>query len=76
MTIKLLNLGKMQERVDKLLSVFTKLIAELNRAIDTLDGEISRNNEAIEKAKADNEVYESKIKEYNALKSNLENIVK
>jgi hypothetical protein len=76
MTIKLLNLGKMQERVDKLLSVFTKLIAELNRAIDTLDGEITRNNEAIEKAKADNEVYESKIKEYNALKSNLENIIK
>jgi hypothetical protein len=76
MTIKPLNLGKMQERVDKLLSVFTKLIAELNRAIDTLDGEITKNNEAIEKAKADNEVYESKIKEYNALKSNLEHIVK
>ena len=76
MTIKLLNVGRMQRRIDKLLSVFTKVFEELDSAVSKLNDKINENNEAIEQAKGDNKIYESKIKEYNTLKSKMEHIVK
>lgn len=74
--IGMLNLNKMQHRVDKLLSVFTNLINELERAISKLNSEIDENKYAIEEAQNNIKVYESKIAEYNTLKSNVESIVK
>lgn len=72
----MINISKMQDKVDKLLSVFTSLIGELNKAIGELNGAIVSNNEVIERMKDDNVTYEAKIKEYETLKSNVENIIK
>lgn len=56
--------------------MFTKVIEELDSAVSKLNDKINENNEAIEQAKGDNKIYESKIKEYNTLKSKMEHIVK
>ena len=74
--VGLFNVNKMQHKVDKLLSIFTNLINELDKAISKLNSEIDANKDAIEKAQSNIEVYESKIAEYNTLKSNVESIVK
>ena len=72
----MLDMNKMQGKVNKLMSVFTKLTGELENAISQLKGEIRANDELIEKRKADNVMYENKIKEYETLKTNVENIFK
>lgn len=72
----MIDLNKMQGKVNKLMSVFTKLTSELERAISQLNGEIRANEELIEKRKADNVMYENRIKEYETLKTNVENIFK
>ena len=71
-----MNLNVMQSKIDKLLSVFTKLIKELETQISSLNFEIVCNKERIEKLEADNVTYESKIKEYTTLKENVERIIK
>ena len=72
----MIDLNKMQGKVNKLMSVFTKLTSELDSAISQLNGEIRANEELIEKRKADNVMYENRIKEYETLKTNVENIFK
>ena len=72
----MINISKMQGKIDKFLSVFTNLIGELNGAIGELNGAIVSNNEAIKRMEDDNVTYEEKIKEYETLKSNVENIIK
>lgn len=72
----MIDLNKMQGKVNKLMSVFTKLTGELESAISQLNGEIRANEELIEKRKADNVMYENRIKEYETLKTNVENIFK
>ena len=72
----MIDLNKMQGKVNKLMSVFTKLTSELDSAISQLNGEIRANEELIEKRKADNAAYENRIKEYETLKTNVENIFK
>ena len=72
----MLDMNKMQGKVNKLMSVFTKLTGELENAISQLKSEIRANDELIEKRKADNVMYENKIREYETLKTNVENIFK
>lgn len=71
----MLNMKKMQGRIDKLLSVFTNLVTELESSINELHSEITRNEETIERTKAENAVMELKIKEYETLKTNVQQIV-
>lgn len=71
----MVNLKKMQGRIDKLLSVFTNLVTELDSAITELNTAIVTNEEAIERTKAENAVMELKIKEYETLKTNVQQIV-
>ena len=72
----MLNLKKMQGKVDKLMSVFTNIVKELDTQVETLEGEIESNNLLIADMKSCNEVYKDKIAEYTALKSKVEAIVK
>lgn len=71
----MVNMKKMQGRIDKLLSVFTNLVTELESAITELNTAIVTNEEAIERTKAENAVMELKIKEYETLKTNVQQIV-
>ena len=71
----MVNVNKMQKKIDKLLSVFTGLIDALNSSISELNKAIDDNNATIEQAKADNIAYNEKIKEYETLKSNVANII-
>lgn len=71
----MVDMNKMQGKVNKLMRVFTNLINELDKQITELKGEIRHNEEVIEKRKEDNIMYESKIKEYETLKTNVERIV-
>ena len=71
----MLNMAKMEGKVNKLMRIFTNLIDELDKSIGELKGEIRHNEEVIEKRKEDNVMYESKIKEYETLKANVERIV-
>lgn len=72
----MLNLSVMQSKIDKLLSIFHKLIAELEKSIGELNGAIIRNKDIIAQKEADNVKYAEKIEEYEHLKQNIENILK
>jgi uncharacterized coiled-coil protein SlyX len=71
----MVNLKKMQGRIDKLLSVFTNLVYELESAITELNTQIVLNEDTIENIKAENAVMTDKIKEYETLKTNVKSIV-
>ncbi len=71
----MVNLKKMQGRIDKLLSVFTNLVYELESAIIELNTQIVQNEDTIENIKAENAVMTDKIKEYETLKTNVKSIV-
>lgn len=72
----MINLTNMQKKVDKAMSVFTRIVAELNSHIDTLKGAIDDNNHLIATANAENVRYGKKIGEYEALKNKVESIIK
>lgn len=74
--IGMFNLDKMQHKVDKLLSIFTNLIEELDGSISKLNTEIGKNKTAIEVATENICTYETKISEYKTLKSKVESIIK
>ena len=71
----MVNMKKMQGRIDNLLSVFTNLVTELDSAITERNTAIVTNEEVIERNKAENAVMELKIKEYETLKTNVQKIV-
>ena len=72
----MLNINKMQSKIDNLLSIFKKLITELDKSIGELNGAIVTNKEIIKQKEADNITYAEKITEYEHLKHNIENIIK
>ena len=72
----MLNIAVMQSKIDKLLSIFKKLIAELEKSIGELNGAIDTNKEIIAQKETDNIMYAEKIEEYERLKQNIENIIK
>ena len=72
----MINLTNMQKKVDKAMSVFTRIVDELNSHIDTLKGAIDTNNRRIATAQAENVRYGMKIDEYKALKNKVESIIK
>lgn len=71
-----IDLKKMQNKVDKLIAVFTNIIAELNTQIAELNKAIDDNENQILSARSENVQYSEKIKEYEALKAKVESIVK
>ena len=68
----MVNLKQMQAKVDKMLSVFTKLKAELDAQKDVLCQAISDNNKKLQDLNAENQIYAHKIKEYDALATNID----
>ena len=72
----MVNLSIMQKKVDKLMSVFTNIVKELNTQIDTLNDAIDDNNHYISVAELENKQYAEKIDEYQALKNKVESIIK
>ena len=72
----MVNMTNMQSKINKLLSVFTKLITELENAISELNGAIVSNEELIIRKEKENTVFAEKIEEYEHLKQNIENIIK
>ena len=69
------NLAKMQRKVDKMISVFTNIVNELDCCIAELNDSISTNEHIIECAKTQNSIMSNKIVEYEKLKSNIQRIV-
>lgn len=71
-----IDLSKMQKKVDKVMDVFNNIINELSTQIGELDKGIESNNQIISTAVEENKLYAEKIKEYKALKTKVESIVK
>ncbi len=71
-----IDLKKMQNKVDKLVAVFTNIVDELNTQIGELNDGIDENNEKILTAEAQNKQYADKIGEYEHLRNKIESIVK
>lgn len=72
----MINLSKMQKKIDTIMSVFTRIVSELDKRIGELNGAIVANDRLIEKATHENDQYLYKIDEYQALKDRVESIVK
>lgn len=70
------NLAKMQNKVNRLMSVFTNIVEELTYQIVELNDAIEDNNQLISKVEAENKQYAEKIDEYKALRDKVESIVK
>lgn len=70
------NLSKMQNKVNKAMSAFTKIVDELNTQINELTSAIDDNNQSILTAESENKQYAEKIDEYQALKNKVESIIK
>lgn len=70
-----INLTKIQNRVDKLTSIFTNIVTELETQIDVLNNAIADNEQIIYNAKVENEAYGFKISEYDALKNKVKSII-
>jgi hypothetical protein len=66
----------MQKRIDTIMSVFTRIVNELDKRIGELNGAIVANDRLIEKATHENDQYLYKIDEYQALKDRVESIIK
>lgn len=71
----MINLEKMQKKVEKLISVFTNIVAELETQIGELNKAISDNEQIIYNAKVENEAYRYKISEYDELKNKVKSII-
>ncbi|MBR2502714.1 MAG: hypothetical protein IKB62_01170 [Oscillospiraceae bacterium] len=67
----MLNLKSMQAKVDKMLSVFTKLEAELETQIEVLDKEIEANDKKVAEINHQSAEYAVQIDKYNVLKYNI-----
>lgn len=72
----MIDLNKMQARVEKLTKVFTNIINELDSQVESLDTEIAENEAAIRIAQEENETYAKLIEERKALKAKVEGIFK
>lgn len=72
----MINLSKMQKKIDTIMSVFTRIVNELDKRIGELNGAIVANDRLIEKATHENDQYLYKIDEYQALKDRVESIIK
>lgn len=70
------KLNKIQKKITKLTAVFNNIIDALNDAICQLNDEIAKNEDEIITLRGCNAIYGSKIKEYEALRENVESIVK
>ena len=70
-----MNLKKMQLRVDRLLSVFSKLIETLENNISELISGIQRNRDTINTLEHQNVVYNAKIEEYKVLVKNVKGFI-
>lgn len=67
----MLNLKHMQAKVDKMLSVFIKLEAELETQIEMLDEEIEANDKKVAEINRQSAEYAVQIDKYNVLKYNI-----
>lgn len=67
----MLNLKSMQAKVDKMLSVFTKLETELEAQIEVLDEEIAANDKLVADINRQSAEYAQQIDQYESLKSNI-----
>ena len=72
----MINLAKMQKKIDNLMSIFTGIANALDSRIGELNGAIVANDRLIEKATNENDQYLYKIDEYQALKDRVESIIK
>lgn len=67
----MVNLKAMQAKVDKMLSVFTKLETELEEQIDVLDKEIAANDKLVADINRQSAEYAQQIDQYESLRSNI-----
>ena len=67
----MVNLKAMRAKVDKMLSVFTKLETELNEQIDVLDEEIAANDKLVADINRQSAEYAQQIDQYESLRSNI-----
>ena len=67
----MVNLKAMRAKVDKMLSVFTKLETELNEQIGVLDREIAANDKLVADINRQSAEYAQQIDQYENLKSNI-----
>ena len=67
----MVNLKAMRAKVDKMLSVFTKLETELEEQIDVLDKEIAANDKIVADINRQSAEYAQQIDQYDSLRSNI-----
>lgn len=67
----MVNLKAMRAKVDKMLSVLTKLETELNEQIDVLDKEIAANDKLVADINKQSAEYAQQIDQYESLRSNI-----
>ena len=67
----MVNLKAMRAKVDKMLSVFTKLETELEAQIDVLDKEIAANDKLVADINRQSAEYAQQIDQYESLRSNI-----
>ena len=67
----MVNLKAMRAKVDKMLSVFTKLETELEEQIDVLDKEIAANDKLVADINRQSAEYAQQIDQYDSLRSNI-----
>ena len=67
----MVNLKAMRAKVDKMLSVFTKLETELEAQIDVLDEEIAANDKMVADINRQSAEYAQQIDQYESLRSNI-----
>ena len=71
----MVNLKAMRAKVDKMLSVFTKLETELEAQIDVLDEEIAANDKLVADINRQSAEYAAQIDRYESLKDNIDNFL-
>mgnify|MGYP002514616198 FL=1 len=67
----MVNLKAMRAKVDKMLSVFTKLETELEEQIEVLDEEIEANDKLVADINRQSAEYAQQIDQYESLRSNI-----
>lgn len=67
----MVNLKAMRAKVDKMLSVFTKLETELEEQIGVLDQEIAANDKLVADINRQSAEYAQQIDQYESLRSNI-----
>ena len=71
-----IDLTKMQNRVDKIMPIFTNVVSELDTQIEDLLNAIDDNNQRIATAESQNKKYAEKIEEYKTLRNKVQAIIK